>query len=80
MFLKRISLTVQFGPSVGAPWRNGIDRNKKSPVKNQQTLNMKCIVPQNFNLLPSLYHSFVRVIRFITNKKYVFFCSYWVRL
>jgi len=32
----------------------------------------KCTVPQNFNLLPFLYTSFVHVIRFITKRKYTF--------
>jgi len=33
---------------------------------------LSCTVPQNFNLLPFLYVSFVRVIRFMTNRKYAF--------
>ena len=30
----------------------------------------------NFNLLPFLFISFVRVIRFITNRNYAFFCIF----
>jgi len=40
----------------------------------------QCIVPQNFELLPFLYFSFVRVLKFITHRKYAFFCIYYVRL
>jgi len=40
----------------------------------------KCILLQNFILLPFLYFSFVRVIKFITNRKYAYFCIYYVRL
>ena len=34
----------------------------------------QCTVPQNINLLLIPYYSFVRVIMFITNRKYNFFC------
>jgi len=37
---------------------------------------LECIVPQMFKLLPFLLYCFVRAIRFITNKKYAFFCIY----
>ena len=37
---------------------------------------MECIVPQNFNLLPFLYYSFIRVIMFITLKQEVHFLLY----
>ena len=39
-----------------------------------------CIVQQNFNLIPFLKFFFVRVIRFITNRKYAFFFIYLVKL
>ena len=42
----------------------------------QLLLLMKCIVPQNFSLLPFLYCLFVGVIRFITNRKEVCFPLY----
>ena len=35
-----------------------------------------CMVPQIFNLRPHLLKSIVHVIRFITNRKYGFYCIY----
>ena len=43
-------------------------------------IRRKCVVPQNFSLLPFLYFSFVGGIRFKANRKYTFFCVYYVRL
>jgi len=34
----------------------------------------QCMVPQNFNLRPHLLKSIVHVIRYITNRKYAFYC------
>ena len=39
----------------------------------------QCIVPQTFNLLPFLYYSFVRVVRFFTNMQNAVFCINLVR-
>ena len=36
----------------------------------------QCTVPQNLNILPFLYLLFGRLIRFIANRKYAFFCVY----
>ena len=35
-----------------------------------------CMVPQIFNLRPHLLKSIVHAIRFITNRKYGFYCIY----
>jgi len=42
-----------------------------------QSVSQQCTVPQ-INILPLLLHSIVRVIRFITNMKYDFYCIYLV--
>jgi len=39
-------------------------------------MQQQCIVPQIFNLRPHLLKSIVHVIRFITNRKYTFYCLY----
>ena len=40
------------------------------------TGNSLCMVPQILNLRPLLLKFIVRVIRFITNGKYAFYCIY----
>ena len=45
-----------------------------------QVLKMQWIVPQIFKLLPKRHIFFDLVIRFITNRKYTFFCIFYVGL
>jgi len=53
-----------------------------SDVHKTSTLVGACkqwIVPQIFKLLPNRHIFFDLVIRFITNRKYAFFCVFYVR-
>ena len=54
----------------------------QSQPETQVTLveYLKWIVPQFFKLLPKPHIFFDLVIRFITNRKYAFFCISWVKL
>ena len=52
----------------------------KHEVRVSQVLKMQWIVPQIFKLLPKRHIFFDLVIRFMTNRKYAFFCIFYVRL
>ena len=52
-------------------------KGENSKLRIFKWASQECTIPQNLNILPSLYFSFVHVIWFITNRtlSYVFTCS-----
>ena len=66
--ITRVNLTSKIG------WvQYLVHKSGSQPIKGM--LVCECIkysIPQKFNLFPFLYILFVRVIRFITNRKYMY--------
>jgi len=64
-----------FDFEINGPFKNRMQKCRAF-FQLKQAWSKECIVPQIFNLRPNLLKSIVHVIKFITNRKYGFYCTY----